>query len=51
MKNKPVIVLLNKLDLFKAKLTNAASRESFTTCFPEYNGSLEWEPCLNHIKQ
>ena len=50
MEKKCIIVLLNKLDLFKAKMESAA-RSNFATYFKDYKGALEWEPCLAYIRQ
>ena len=63
--SKTIIVLLNKLDLFKEKI-ESSRKEYFQKFFTEYKGTttcslrwlltaiigaLAWEPCANHIKQ
>ncbi|KAL0484932.1 guanine nucleotide-binding protein G(i) subunit alpha [Acrasis kona] len=41
----PVLLLLNKTDLFKHKI----KRESLKTTFPEYDGPEEYDPALKYI--
>lgn len=48
--DKAVIVLLNKLDLFKAKLAGA-TKKNFANFFKKYDGPLEWERCLAFLRQ
>lgn len=50
MQDKALIVLLNKLDLFKTKMAGPAKR-NFGAFFKDYKGALEWEPCVEHIRQ
>lgn len=48
LKQIPIILLLNKLDLFKQKITAGKSIKIF---FKDYNGAEQWEPAANYIKQ
>ena len=62
--SKTIIVLLNKLDLFKEKIASSR-KENFQKFFTDYKGAcchscglrltthtgaLSWEPCSNHIR-
>lgn len=50
IQDKCIVVLLNKLDLFKLKM-NGPSKNNFSAYFKDYAGPLTWEPCLAHIRQ
>jgi len=47
-KNKPFVVLYNKMDVFKEKIQ---SGQNITEALPEYEGPLETEACIAYIKQ
>ena len=50
IQEKFIIVLLNKLDLFKAKM-QSSHKDKFAAYFQDYSGPLEWEPCVAYIKR
>lgn len=50
IQEKFIIVLLNKLDLFKAKMAGPA-KSRFSEYFTDYKGPLQWEPCVEHIQE
>lgn len=43
--NKPVILIMTKLDIFKDKIT----RKNITEVFPNYSGPQAWEPASDFI--
>lgn len=49
IQEKFIIVLLNKLDLFKTKIAGPA-KQRFSEFFTDYKGPLQWEPCVEHIQ-
>lgn len=49
IQEKFIIVLLNKLDLFKTKMAGPA-KQRFSEFFTDYKGQLQWEPCVEHIQ-
>ncbi|KII69086.1 Guanine nucleotide-binding protein G(i) subunit alpha [Thelohanellus kitauei] len=55
LKNAPIIIFLNKIDLFKAKLHAVPLNVYFPGIFnclpPEYTGSNEVNECLDFIKE
>ncbi|CEP00154.1 unnamed protein product (mitochondrion) [Plasmodiophora brassicae] len=46
-KSTPVILFLNKSDLFAEKIKLV----HINVCFPQYFGSQEFEPCAQYVKQ
>ncbi|ETO29764.1 hypothetical protein RFI_07357 [Reticulomyxa filosa] len=48
----PIILFLNKDDLFRAKInTESPYHVPLTVCFPEYDGKDEYDDCLGYIKK
>jgi len=47
--DSPIVLLLNKLDLFHSKLGNKKGWKSFKATFPDYKGTQEDIPALNYI--
>jgi hypothetical protein len=45
--NTSIILFLNKVDLFKAKI----EKVPLTVCFPAYDGPQEFEPCGSYIQE
>jgi len=45
--DKPIILFLNKVDLFREKIQVA----DLSVCFPNYKGGTNYDPALAYIKQ
>jgi len=50
-KEIPVLLFLNRSDLFATRIKNEASFKSFTASFPEYSGGQNPEEAMNHVIQ
>lgn len=48
---KALIIILNKLDLFKEKMSTPQSAQAFKAYFTEYKGALEWEPAAAFVRK
>jgi len=49
--DSPVVLLLNKLDLFHSKLETKKGWKSFKEMFPKYKGEQEDKPALDHVAE
>jgi endonuclease IV len=47
-RDKPFVVLFNKMDIFKEKIE---SGQSIKSSFPEYDGENDPEKCIEYIKE
>ncbi|ETO20750.1 guanine nucleotide binding protein (G protein), alpha activating activity polypeptide O isoform 1 [Reticulomyxa filosa] len=48
----PMILFLNKVDLFKIKIDSTSDcHVPLTVCFPEYQGKQEYPECLQYIRE
>ncbi|KAH0790028.1 Guanine nucleotide-binding protein subunit alpha [Histomonas meleagridis] len=49
-KNKPIFLILNKIDIFKSKLENYP--EKFRAAYPDFTGDTSnADECIEHVKQ